>query len=50
MRNLLLMNGVPDPLPNPTEDRTDEDGLITAIIEAVYKPGAPAATSGAPAK
>ena len=35
---------------NPTEDRTDEDGLITAIIEAVYKPGAPAATSGAPAK
>ena len=22
MRNLILMNGVPDPLPNPTEDRT----------------------------
>jgi Tfp pilus assembly protein PilN len=35
---------------NPTEDRTDEDGLITAIIEAVYKPGALAANTGAPAK
>jgi Tfp pilus assembly protein PilN len=35
---------------NPTEDRTDEDGLITAIIEAVYKPGGLAANTGAPAK
>jgi Tfp pilus assembly protein PilN len=38
---------------NPTEDRSDEDNLITAIIEAVYKPqpGEPAASApGAPAK
>jgi len=35
---------------NPTEDRPDEDGLITAIIEATYKPAiqAPPATGAKP--
>ena len=35
---------------NPTEDRPDEEGLINAIIESVYKPVEPARTTGAKSK
>jgi type IV pilus assembly protein PilN len=35
---------------NPTEDRPDEDGLINAIIESVYKPVEPTRTTGAATK
>jgi Tfp pilus assembly protein PilN len=36
---------------NPIEDRPDETGLINAVLESLYKPGAaPPDASGAPAK